>query len=271
MKMDTITFEKIKKELLEGTAADFTTTEQEVRRIVEKPVRSFCSSTPFLKGQEKELADDIYIDVRKKIVAQFFDGDRMKSESILRQDYFFIGWINTIASRKMIRIYHKAKKDFEARVDLSEEDWAGLADNGPQGDPLRQLLAREELNEVFNRVLATAFSPHKILVWMEYYMNIYELKLDSVGSIDLICAGCEQTCIGELYLSVLQRVQRHSWFKADPLLLEKMEKKMLRADATGDIYASKPLVKTFGKKAPRAVISDWVYKINEAIRQENIK
>ena len=271
MNIDNNQFEAIRKELLFDSPASFATTEKVVRDLIIPRVFSFCSSNPCLFGQEEVLLQDVYVHVRKKLVTQFFEGERAKSESILREAKYFSGWIHTIADNELKKRYRKAQKDYVHRVDIGEEELEGLPGTDGQSDPVRGLLAKEELNETFNMVLATDFSPHKILTWMEYYMNIYEWWMSSIGSIDMICATHSRATIDELYYRVLQKVDKHSWFKAHPLLLEKMEKKLEEKDEVWGTYGNKPLSETFGTRKPQSVISDWIYKINEAIRQEKTK
>lgn len=271
MNIDNNQFEQIKKELLVDQTAHFETTALVVGRMIAPQVDSFCRSNPCLFGQEKVLKEDVYIHVRKKIVSQFFMGDEAKSKDILKEVKYFCGWINAIVRNELTTHYRRAKREYDHRVDLSEEEWAVLPDTDGVGDPMRNLVARETLNEVFNRVLATNFTPHKILAWMECYMNLYEWHMPMSGAIDLFCAAHSHSSIDELYYSVLQRVGGHSWFKADPVLLERMEKKLARKDQKSGTYGNKTFSDTFGVKKPQSAVSDWIYKINESIRQENIK
>lgn len=271
MNIDNKQFEQIRKELLLDQTAHFETTEQVVMRMVAPQAESFCRTNPCLFGQQQILKEDVYLQVRKKIVTQFFLGDKAKSEDILKEVKFFCGWVNKVIRNEMTTHYRKAKKEYEHRVDLSEEEWALIPDTDGVGDPMRNLVARETLNEVFNQVLDTKFSPHKILAWMECYMNLYEWYMPMNAAIDLFCATHGNSSIDELYYSVFQRVEEHSWFRADPLLLERMEKKLAHKDQSRGTYGNKTFADTYGAKKPQSAVSDWIYKINESIRQEIVK
>lgn len=241
-------------------------------RIAEKTLRPavvhWCNGEDCLRGRgyEDDIMQDIHLRLMKITVTYF----------LLREDVEgpynndpegFEDWL--------FRVGENLKRDFANKVRSEDFKTESIEEPVPGYIPEdgSEAEARiEQLKQAFSIVLSADVRVYKVLTWLAQCILMLELDVTKIESNDLIVAAFEDKTLYEMYAMILAASRKIPWITVSRQQEEKILKalaKPWRGDVTyGEAKYNAFFMKHNGWVSGKKSISDWMYRMNELIKQK---
>ena len=261
-------FDTMVEELLYTTPARFDTLYQITEKAVRPKIAYWCNIDKYLRGRgyEDDIMHDMHLRMIQTAVPGFLQKDGVDAP-VNNDPAGFNAWMRTVAEN--------IKKDYSNRVrgmDFRTVDIDDPLIDCPVSDNTEQVERQESLRQAFSIVLDSDLSVYKVLTWLAQFVIIIDAGVTKIESNDLIVAAFEDKTLYEMYAIILAASHKIPWITVS----RQQEEKILKALAKpwrGDVTYGEAKYKAFFMKhngwvSGKKSISDWMYRMNELIKQK---
>lgn len=215
-----------------------------------------------------EILQDVYLRVSKKCITHFFLRNGA-NEAPNRDPLQFAKWVAKI----YINIRHDTVKRYlnyiqrYCPVDEEREDYY-FFETSNISDVEEVCSNRQEVSMLFDIVMDMDTAVHKKLTWFGLYLITFTYGITKIEATRLLVSLCGDKTLYQMRQILVGYAQSLVWLDITDDEVRKiddaLDKDYDHARKVGDAQYKE----FFMKKGGRASVSDWVNKLNDALRQE---
>lgn len=254
-------------------------------KIVKKRLRGLCYKTRFLNEFDEE---DIYLSILvrlwKSYVTHFFRNSRVPAGEINNDPEGFQAWIIKITRNEYCRFLSNRMKQLEQEIPLLSERRSKYDDekNGRENKDVERVeidnyeLEEENINTaialrpmimmLFEVVIDSKKRIYMILSWLSVHVHILDMHMDRINATNQTVLRYSDKKLTDIWKELYSVLRTYDWINISPERINKINTALKRTLSSGELYGNCTLGGFFGKKDGSAVISDWVYRINNYIK-----
>lgn len=257
-------FDRMYSEIVIESPIRYDTMLEIAERMLKGSVCKWCNDDPYLCGEDHidEVMQLIRIRLYQKCVTGFF----LRNGEPNYDPEGFKNWIFTVALNVKRDYAKKVRRtSFKEGVEpdgFDPSDPTGGDDHAVSDEEL------EKLNRAFQIVIGHPSKVHIVLTWLAMMLLIAARGVSKIEATDALVRAFDSMTLDAMLDMILRYQTAIPWLQLDEADLVSLKERLNKTDQNGVRLGNRVYHDFFMKKGGKASVSDWIYRINQIVEEE---